>query len=461
MTMLKDRLRAFFRSLGDPFRILKPLIPTSLWWRSVLILLIPLITMQVIASWVFYDRHWQVVTKRLAQALGSEIHMVVLLFEEAELDSEKQRVTSLAAHTMQFKIQEQPGPIPEIPEQVLISNSLTDLSEKLGAALDRLSKPFAIDTSAVDEEIKVYVQLERSYLEVWVQRKRVFTNTFYIFFFWFLFSGFVLFGVAGLFWRNQIRPIRRLAAAAQAFAKGREYDLREEGALEVRQAANAFANMRSSLQRQVTQRTRMLAGVSHDLRTPLTRIKLTLAMSSDQTSAEAIGSDIKDMESMIDGYLRFAKGEGSEEQTLINLVLLGEEIIIELKPHAGDQKVDLSYAAQKSGAHFTGRQVALKRCLSNLVNNAIRFSQTVSMTLTEDAKGFVFNVDDDGPGIPEALRAEVLQPFVRVDESRNEATGGIGLGLSISNEVALSHGGKLTLSDSPLGGLRASVYLPK
>jgi two-component system osmolarity sensor histidine kinase EnvZ len=459
--------------------------PRSLWWRSVLIIMTPLLLMQIIASWVFYDRHWQVVTKRLAGALSSEIHAVVLLVEDRHVPSEQSEIFSLAAHTMSFKVSLHEGPLPSAEAAPLTWLAPTALRERLSQGLHKIGRPFSIDEVNHEGEVLVHVALrweKPSYLTFWVSRKRLFSTTIYIFLFWFLGAGFLLFGVAGLFWRNQVRPIHRLALAAEEFGKGRDVErFKAEGASEVRQAASAFIGMRDRLRRQVTQRTRMLAGVSHDLRTPLTRMRLVLAMSSDAETREAMEEDIKDMEAMIEGYLSFARGEGVEALERRDLADMLRRIV-EASPGPGElqlviQPVKRNALPRSGGLELSGdldlddepmgpyealiMPRAVRRAVDNLVSNAQRFAGRIRITLITDRQAFTIRVDDDGPGIPADKREEVLQPFYRLEESRNEATGGVGLGLSITLDIALAHGGRLELGHSPMGGLRAELILPR
>ncbi len=468
--------------------------PRSLWWRSVLIIMTPLLLMQIIASWVFYDRHWQVVTKRLASSLSSEMHALVLMVEDTSLASEQQAIFSLAAHTMGLKVSLHEGALPRTVGKGWTLLTPTALRARLSQGLAKVDRPFSIDEVSQEGEVLVHIALkweDPTYLTFWISRKRLFSTTIYIFLSWFLGAGFLLFGVAGLFWRNQVRPIHRLAHAAEEFGKGRDVArFKAEGASEVRQAATAFIGMRDRLRRQVTQRTRMLAGVSHDLRTPLTRMRLALAMSNDDETREAVEADIKDMEAMIEGYLAFARGEGVEALERRDLSVMLRKIV---EANTGPSELQLVLqpvkAANLPRAAGAGdgpdpgallgddddeeartllgpyeamvMPQAVRRAVENLVVNAQRFASRIRITLSADRTGLMIRVDDDGPGIPEHRRDEVLQPFFRLEESRNEATGGVGLGLSITLDIALAHGGRLELGQSPMGGLRADFFVPR
>jgi two-component system osmolarity sensor histidine kinase EnvZ len=286
--------------------------------------------------------------------------------------------------------------------------------------------------------------------------ERLISSTTKIFVFWMVGTSLVLFAVAALFMRNQISPLRRLAAAADSFGKGRDTPLfKPSGATEVRQAAAAFMIMRERIRRQIQQRTEMLAGVSHDLRTPLTRMKLQLAMLGNDPEIRELQSDVTTMEGMIEGYLNFARGEGSEERIPTDIATLLEEIVYEAARN--DIGVDLSV---ETGVELALARNAFKRCITNLIENAARYGGEIGITATRNGSVLEITVDDDGPGIPEALREEAFRPFYRIDESRNPDTGGTGLGLTIARDIVLSHGGTLTLDESPAGGLRARIRVP-
>ena len=324
------------------------------------------------------------------------------------------------------------------------------------ALQDIIRHPFRIDSETLKRHVIVQVQLSNSVLQLIVSRKRLFSSTTYVFVLWMVGTSLILFGVATIFMRNQVKPIRRLAAAADNLGKGRDVtQFKPEGAQEVRQAAAAFLAMRERIMRQISQRTDMLSGVSHDLRTPLTRMKLQLAMLKQVDGIEELSGDIEEMEHMLEGYLAFARGEGAEAPRPSNVSTVLDEIVAQA--HRKSSAIDL---------HTEGellvplRPQAFKRCITNLIDNAIRYANHVSVRAGMRGNAIEITVDDDGPGIPEDQREEVFRSFYRIENSRNPETGGVGLGLTIARDVARAHGGDITLSDSPLGGLRARVRLP-
>ena len=432
----------------------KRLLPRSLLGRSLLIMVIPLILLQGISVWVFYDRHWDTITRRLAQGLAGDIVTVVELMQRAENEAEVREAFELASWSMNLDLTLLDDiPLPEPPRPWIISL----LDRKLTWALeDRLSYPFVVDTNAGDDLVEIHVQLADGLLLAQVSRERLFSSTTYIFIMWMVGTSIVLFGVATIFMRAQVRPIRRLARAADSFGKGRDVpNFKPEGAKEVRLAAAAFLQMRARIKRQIRQRTEMLAGVSHDLRTPITRMKLQLALLGDSAEAENLQSDLVEMERMVEGYLAFARGEGAEDAKATNLSELLRDVVGQAERDGSHIELEI-----KDNLVLPLRRESMRRCLSNLVNNAQRYATNVHVRADHLRNAVEVTIDDDGPGIPETEREEVFKPFYRREQSRNPATGGVGLGLTIARDVIRSHGGELTLDEAPLGGLRANLRLP-
>jgi two-component system osmolarity sensor histidine kinase EnvZ len=319
-----------------------------------------------------------------------------------------------------------------------------------------VQRPFQVDNRSFEREILIRVQLQDGLLELFVPRKRLFSSTTYIFVLWMVGTSMLLLGIATVFMRNQVRSVRKLAAAADSFGKGLDVpNFKPEGATEVRQAAMAFSLMRDRLKRQIQQRTEMLAGVSHDLRTPLTRMKLQLAMMADVEGCAELQEDVAEMERMVEGYLAFARGEGGEKPVLTDLGELLEDVVGRYRRQGCE--IDLHVEDKVA---LTLRPHALSRALSNLIGNALRYGGHVWVRAGRRPDAVEVVVDDDGPGIPAEKREQVFKPFHRLEHSRNVATGGVGLGLTIARDIVRSHGGDVVLEDSPLGGLRARVRLP-
>lgn len=432
--------------------VIKSMLPRSLLGRSLLIIVMPLILLQVISAVIFYERHWDNVARRLAQSVAGDVAAIVEALREARNDEGRALIRRIAAGHMDLTV--------AFRADAILSSAAVksvELDPVLAQALaERVQRPFAIDLLGSDRDVVIHVQVTDGVLDITVPRKRLYSSTTYIFVLWMVGSSLILFAVAMIFMRNQVRPIRRLAAAADALGKGRDIPtFKLQGATEVRQAASAFNIMRERLLRQVSQRTEMLAGVSHDLRTPLTRMKLQLAMMPESPDIGDLKSDVREMEDMVEGYLAFARGEGTEEPVESDLAELLADAV------SGAQRTGGDIALTAAGPMpIVVRPAALKRCMANLIGNAMRYGKHVAVSAAQ-RDGFVeIIVDDDGPGIPAARREEVFRPFRRLEESRNLETGGVGLGLTIARDVIHAHGGAISLEDSPMGGLRARLRLP-
>ncbi len=433
--------------------MVKRILPRTLFGRALLIIVTPMVVVEIVATFVFYERHWEDVTRRLALGVGGDVAMVVRLLDAYREPADRVLVLAEAQRRMHLRIALRQGE--RLSQPPPVTDSIIDRMLTKGLS-ERLSHPFQIDTHGSDEWVGIAVQLDEGVLEVTMLRKRVASTTTSLFIMWMVGTALVVLVIAAMFMRNQLRPIRRLAQAADNLGKGREErDFKPSGALEVRRAAAAFLEMRDRIDRHIRQRTEMLAGVSHDLRTPLTRMKLQLAMLDGGEETRSLSSDVAEMESMIEGYLAFARGQDSEAVTTTDLPALLEAVVGEARRQG--THVELATEAPMA---LPLRPNAFKRCITNLVDNARRYAETVTVTAARNGDAIEVIVDDDGPGIPPDKREEVFKPFHRLDASRNPETGGGGLGLSIARDVARSHGGDITLSEAPAGGLRALVRLP-
>ncbi|MBI1778368.1 MAG: HAMP domain-containing protein [Proteobacteria bacterium] len=438
--------------------MLKRILPLSLFGRSLLIIITPLVIVQVVATFVFFDRHWETVTRRLANSLAGDLALLIDLRERPDDIPSDPEIYESASRYLDMQITFQPGAIlPNAepnPSPSLLETQLTN------ALSERVRRPFQVDVTSLPRDIGVRVQLPDGVFDVTTGRKRLTSSTGYLVIMWMVGTSLVTLAVATAFMRRQIRPIFRLAHAADSFGRGIDVpDFKPEGATEVRQAARAFLLMRERIRRQISQRTEMLAGVSHDLRTPITRMKLQLAMMPAGVEAEGLKTDLDDMERMVDGYLAFVRGEGSEAPVPTSLPDLLEDVVSGARRQG--REVNLAVPElDPPGLTVSLRPDAIKRCIGNLVANACRHGRRVQVALKRLDRSVEITVDDDGPGIPLAEREAVFRPFFRLDPSRNPATGGTGLGLTIARDVARGHGGDVELADSPIGGLRATVRLP-
>lgn len=426
------------------------ILPRTLFFRSLLIVITPVVVLQLLMAYIFLNWHWEAVTNRLAEAVASEIAFAMDVMDTQPTDDTTQ-IFALASKNTHLKFELR-------PDGEMGRNDprrQTILSRMIGSAVKRaLPYPARVQSGHREKTYEIDVITPRGLLHVTVPERRVFTVSTYSFILWFSAAAVLLLTISILFLRGQVRPIRRLAEASEAFGNGVEKFYKAEGAREVRRAGNAFLVMRERIKRQITQRTEMLAGVSHDLRTPLTRMKLQLAMMKDK-GAEELKSDIAEMEAMIEAYLQFARGEGEESATEIHLNDLVTQLARDAE-RSSNKHIDLKLMPVRA----TVRPQALRRALDNLVQNALRYATQCGVTLEKSEDKIHIYIDDNGPGIPVSAREDVFRPFFRLEESRNAASGGIGLGLAIARDIILAHGGEIELQDSPMGGLRCAVQLP-
>jgi two-component system osmolarity sensor histidine kinase EnvZ len=434
---------------------LREVMPKGLYARALLIIIVPMVVLQSVVAFVFMERHWNTVTQRLSAAVVADIAALIEVYSTYPQDADLAQLRRIAFEKLSLNVDflpvsDMPPPGPK-PFFSLLDQAL---SEELRR---RIGKPFWIDTVGRSALVEIRVRLDTTVLRVFARRNAAYASNSDIFFGWMVGTSLVLLTVAILFLHNQIRPILRLADAAESFGKGREVpNFRPRGAIEVRRAAAAFIEMKSRIERTIEQRTAMLAGVSHDLRTVLTRFKLELALLGNSREAEAMKKDVDEMTRMLEAYLAFARGDSGEPSAPADMAALLDELKAEVERNGGAARADFH-----GFAIVTVRPAAFKRCLANLVSNAARFASTIALTGHRDHRWLTITVDDNGPGIPAPMREEVFKPFLRLDVARNQDEGGgTGLGLAIARDIARSHGGDVTLSDSPLGGLRASVQVP-
>ncbi len=439
--------------------LLRRIAPRSLFWRSFLIVLIPLVLLQAVVAYIFFERHWDSVSRQLALNITGDVVTVMQFLHERPEPELQGWIERIARRNMQLDVVFEDGAVlPDDPPKR--SNRLTDrlLHQALG---HRIAAPFHVDTRRPDERISIRIQQPDGVLTMLMPPKRMRSSTTLLVVLWMVGTAIVVSAVAVLFLRNQIRPIKRLADAADALGKGRPMpDLKPAGAAEIRSAASAFLEMQGRIRRQISQRTEMLAGVSHDLRTPLTRVKLQLAMlagAHPESRSEIAESerDIVQMEHMIGEYLAFARGQGGEAPVSADLAAIIANVADDARRKGGR----IALAVERPLV-VPLRPNAIKRCLTNLVENATRHGERIEISVTRRDDMVAIAVEDDGPGIPEDHREAVFKPFFRLDGARNPSTGGAGLGLAIARDVARGHGGEIRMSDGSLGGLRAELRLP-
>jgi two-component system, OmpR family, osmolarity sensor histidine kinase EnvZ len=446
-----DRLRRANAWLGRSF---KSYMPSGLYARALLIIIVPMVLLQSVVAFVFMERHWNTVTQRLSAAVVQDIGALIDIYKAYPQDKDRTQIRTIAQQRLGLLVDflpvtEMPPPGPKPFFSLLDQTLSVQLRQRIGL-------PFWVDTVGRSSLVEIRIKLDDAVMRVVANRSAAYASNSEIFLLWMVGTSLVLITVAVLFLRNQIRPILRLADAAESFGKGREApNFRPRGASEVRRAAQAFIEMKGRIERTMEQRTAMLAGVSHDLRTILTRFKLELALIGDGPDVDNMRRDVDEMNHMLEDYLAFARGDSGEQAERTDIPALLEELRSDAERHG--HKATVTFQGQPV---VTLKIAAFKRCLANLVTNATRHADTIAITGHRDHRWLTVTIDDDGPGIPQDMREEVFKPFLRLDHARNQDHGGTGLGLAITRDIARSHGGDVTLGDSPLGGLRATVRVP-
>jgi two-component system, OmpR family, osmolarity sensor histidine kinase EnvZ len=445
--------KRILKATDGPFRWLREYLPKGLYARALVIVITPVVLLQSVIAYVFMERHWQTVTQRLSASVSADIAALVEIYESYPQDADATILQRIAEARLGLDVDIlKNSQLPAAGPRPFFSLLDTALNTELKLRLD---KPYWIDTVGRSSLVEIRVQTGTDVMRVMARRSQAYASNSHIFLAWMVGTSLVLLTGAILFLRNQIKPILRLAEAADAFGKGRDIDFRPRGAREVRRAGQAFLEMKRRVERTLAERTTMLNGVSHDLRTILTRFRLSLAILDRSPELEALEKDVDEMNRMLEAYLSFARGDVAESPVATDIRTLLEEL-----------KLDAERQGHRTELTVLGDPVmeikpdAIRRVLTNLVSNAARHGNRIAITATHDARYLIVTVDDDGPGIAPDLRDEVFKPFVRLDEARNLDDGGTGLGLAVSRDIARAHGGDIILSSAPMGGLRATVRLP-
>jgi len=456
---LAPSLERLLDILSTPYRALAKALykrsPKGLFTRTLLIIVAPIVVMQGVLGFVFMERHYDLVTQRLSEAIVGEIAFLVDVLETYPQEDGYVAFTDMARESLDLSVTVlPPEPLPPPRPKPFFGILDLYLSEQIS---QKIGRPFWIDTVGRSSFVEIRIQLDARVLRVIARRSQTYASNSHIFIVWMVSTSLVLVVIAMLFLRNQTRPVERLATAAESFGKGRPIDdFRPSGAHEVRRAAQAFIEMRRRIERQIEQRTAMLAGVGHDLRTILTRFRLQLALLEDSEEVRALQHDVDEMKTMLEDYLAFARGDGDEQAQPTDMALVIEDL--EAEAEILDADVSSHYAGEPM---VTLKPIAFKRALTNLVTNAARFGTRVRINAQHQDGWLTVLIEDDGPGIPEDARERVFRPFHRLDSARNQDSGGSGLGLAIARDVVRGHGGDIVLDESPaLGGLRARVRIP-
>ena len=431
-------------------------LPRTLFFRTMLLIFVPLIVVQIVSVVMFFDGSWSRMGRRLSENLAADMQFVVdLAKDNVGRLSELKKITKdtfdieLEYYTNEEKHQ-------------AINKAHKASKMVVGYLEESLSKEFPnaereVLLSKDNNDLIVLLDTNDGLYKFVTSKKKIFSSSIFMFVVWMAGTSVLLFLVAVLFLRIQVRSIAELAQVAEDFGKGIDNTkFKPSGSSEVRKAAIAFIKMKERIQRQISERTQMLAGVSHDLRTPLTRMKLQAAMMPEGEDKKDFLSDIDEMEKMLDGYLSFVSGEAGEKSTFVDM----NELILSIINKFRNKKALIRYSTNDEVSAIQGREQALKRALTNIISNAFRYGKTIAVKLENNDKKLWVSVEDDGPGIPRDKRDDVFKAFYRLESSRNKETGGVGLGLSIAKDVVTSHGGTIKLGDSELGGLKVLISIP-
>ncbi len=434
----------------------RDILPKGLYWRTLLIIVAPAALLQLIITLVFLDDHWQATSKRMSQGVAADVALIIQLYERDPTQENFASLREYAMRPLRLQIELQPGADLAIPRCRAWGSTLDGYL--LRSLQSDINREVWYDSTCPGPQVLIRVPIENGVLQIKAYRDRVQARSGPLFVAWISGATIFLIVVSVIFIRNQVRPIENLADAMERFGRGEDTGyMRARGAREVRGATMAFQDMRQRIKKQIGQRSQLLAGVSHDLRTPLTRLKLQLAMMEQTPEIEDIKRDLAEMEQTLDEYLAFAKGQVDEAPELVDVPKLVNEVVADTVRGGADVAVDGAMDA----APTPGRARALKRCLTNLIDNAVAHGDKVRVTISSTDQAITVWVDDNGPGIPAEQYEEAFRPFSRLDETRSRNQKGVGLGLAIARDVARSHGGDITLSPSPLGGLRAALRVPR
>jgi len=431
----------------------KAYLPKSLFGRALLIIMLPIVIMQMAVAYFFFNAHWNQVTANLSDSVAADVSVAVQLYKQDPTTERAVRLDMMLRPNMELSVAlEKNDKLPLATRDAFFSN----LDKTLRRALaNSLSDDFWFDTTRYPNHIDIRVAVDEGVLRFIAARDRVFAPTGFVFIFWLITATVLLSLVSIVFIRNQARPISELADAADAFGRGQDISsYKPSGASEVRLAGQSFLKMRGRIKRHIEQRTTMLAGVSHDLRTPLTRLKLHHAMQEKNKDNDAARQDLRDMESMLDGYLDFARGLTGEESTVINVKSYIQAIVLKSNFENVEIVCDHEITALVRAQSF-------ERAITNLLSNAVKYGAHCRVSVNEDSQNTYFKIEDDGPGIPLDQRDEAMKAFQRLDTARNQNIEGVGLGLSITRDITQMHGGSLSLDESDMGGLKAIIRLPR
>ena len=431
--------------------IFKKILPKRLFYRSLLIVAAPIILLQIIITVVFFDSLWIKANKGMTRSLVSEIRTLYDVYKNPDM-GQKQTIIDLYNKNFDLIITLKQNEIfPKVKGERWYSPMDRSLRRELKSAFE---EDYFFDTITYKELVEVKIKYKDGFLQIFFPRERIAPSSARIFALWITLPGLLLIMIAIIFLKNQTRPIVNLAKAAESFGKGEFIKgFRPSGAKEIRQAAYEFDKMRKRITIHLNQRSEMLSGISHDLRTPLTRLKLQLALLKQQDLAKKMSDDIEEMEKMLNEYLEFSRHQKNEDTEIVNLNDLVKDLVKKY------EKKDINFSIQEN-LEINIRPNSIKRCISNLLDNGLSYGKKIEISAQKTLSNVSLFIDDDGPGIPENEYQNVMKPFYRIDKSRGLNKSGVGLGLSIANDIIRSHGGSISLMRSSLGGLRVKISFP-
>ena len=430
-------------------KFIKKILPKRLFYRSLLIVAVPIIGLQLIISIVFFDSLWIKTNKGMTRALVGEIRTFINAYENEEYD--KEFLILVFREHLDFNVKFEPLKILPTKDK---ERRFSPIDRTLRRELKAKFTNYWFDTTSYKNLIDLRIKYEDGYFQFYVPKERVTSSSARIFALWITMPAFLLIAISIIFLKNQTRPIISLAKASEKFGRGEEVEeFRPSGALEIRQAGYEFDKMRKRITRHLNQRSEMLSGISHDLRTPLTRIKLQLAFIKDKEISNKLSNDVSEMEKMLNEYLQFASSTSEEKTETFDISELLESTVIRY------EKKEITTDIPER-VFLDGRKSLIRRCFNNLIDNSIKYSNNILISLKKSANSIIIIIDDDGPGIPKNERENVFKPFYKIDKSRSDSKSSVGLGLSIASDIIRSHGGNISLETSPANGLRTKIFLP-
>ena len=431
-------------------KIIKNLLPKRLFYRGLLIVAVPIVVLQVTITLVFFDSLWIKTNKGMTKSLVSEIVTIIDIYNN-ESEYNKKIVTDLYNKNFSFSVRFlENEKLPDIKVERWFSPMDRTLRKELKPKINQ----YWFNTIAYKEVVDLRIKFRDGVLQIFFPKERIQASSFRIFALWITLPAILMITIAIIFLKNQTRPITKLAEASERFGRGEDIEeFRASGALEIRKAGLEFDKMRKRILRHLNQRSEMLSGISHDLRTPLTRIKLQLAMIKDKDLSKRLSEDVDEMEKMLNEYLQFASTEAKDKTETFDL----SELVKNINNKYENPNIINDFDSQ---IYFNGRKNLIQRCINNLIDNSLKYGKKIVVKIKKQNSNIVMSIDDDGPGIPKSEYQNIIKPFYKIDKSRSDSKSSVGLGLAISSDIAKSHGGDINFEKSKLGGLQVKISLP-